>query len=177
MFKIQLNYHKHANTINSAGDVIDLILAYWLFTIIKEVDGGLPASVQSRMTLNLGIDFALGFVPILGDLADAAFRCNTKNVSLLEAHLKSKYGPSDLKAQKASGLEPFDDDPDFDRPNHGTTTAAGGYGSVNGQRQGQPQQQRVQQNQTQTVVQPSSTGKKWYHFGGSKSQDVESGHN
>lgn len=156
--------HTDGVRFRSAGDIIDLLLAYYLFTIIKSVDGGLPASLQSRMTLNLGLDFALGFVPILGDLADAAFRCNTKNVSLLEAHLKAKYGPADAVALKHSGLEPFDDDPDFD-------TAAKPQG-VAAHRQQQQQQQRVIQNQqTQSGVEPVRGGGKWYHFGSKAGQN------
>ena len=120
------------------------------------------------MTLNLGLDFALGFVPILGDIADAAFRCNTKNVSLLEAHLKAKYGPADAAALKRSGLEPFDDDPDF------TDTAAKPHGAaapLQQQPQQQAQQQRVLPNRhNQPVPEPAGNGGKWYHFGSRSGQ-------
>ena len=39
------------------------------------------------MWLNLALDFVVGLVPFLGDLADAVFRCNTKNAVILERFL------------------------------------------------------------------------------------------
>lgn len=44
----------------------------------------------------MALDFAVGLVPILGDLADAAFKCNGKNVRLLEQHLDKRYKPKEL---------------------------------------------------------------------------------
>lgn len=53
----------------------------------QKVDDGLPRNVEQKMWLNLAIDFLVGLVPFLGDLADAVFRCNTKNAVLLERFL------------------------------------------------------------------------------------------
>jgi hypothetical protein len=39
------------------------------------------------MILNVGVDTLLGAVPALGDVFDAAWKSNTKNVALLERHL------------------------------------------------------------------------------------------
>lgn len=36
------------------------------------------------------IDFGIGLVPILGDFADAWFKCNTRNNLLLERYLREK---------------------------------------------------------------------------------------
>jgi len=53
----------------------------------QKVDNGLPRNIEQKMWLNLAIDFLVGLVPFLGDLADAVFRCNTKNAVLLERFL------------------------------------------------------------------------------------------
>ena len=53
----------------------------------QKVDNGLPRSVEQKMWMNLALDFIVGLVPFLGDLADAVFRCNTKNAVLLERFL------------------------------------------------------------------------------------------
>ncbi|MFT5887385.1 MAG: hypothetical protein ACI9BO_000191, partial [Zhongshania sp.] len=41
-------------------------------------------SIQLRMLGNIGLDFVLGSVPIVGDIADVAFRKNMRNADLLE---------------------------------------------------------------------------------------------
>jgi hypothetical protein len=56
----------------------------------KKVDGGLPGRISFMMLLNIIIDLAIGFVPLVGDLADAIYKCNTRNAILLEKHLRDK---------------------------------------------------------------------------------------
>ncbi len=41
----------------------------------------------ARMLGNVGIDFVVGVVPVVGDLFDFVFKANRKNMRLLEAHL------------------------------------------------------------------------------------------
>lgn len=37
-----------------------------------------------RLLLNVGIDGAVGLVPVLGDIVDAFYKCNTRNAARLE---------------------------------------------------------------------------------------------
>jgi hypothetical protein len=53
-----------------------------------------PAIVQARMVLNAAIDMAIGLVPLLGDLADVAWKANLRNVALLERHAQPGVPPS-----------------------------------------------------------------------------------
>lgn len=64
----------------------------------QQVEGGLPADIKSLMMFNIIIDFAIGLVPFLGDIADALFRANTRNAVILEKHLRKK-GAAALQAQ------------------------------------------------------------------------------
>ncbi len=48
---------------------------------------GAPKSVVSRMLVNVGIDTVVGWVPLLGDLFDVAWKSNVRNMALLEQHL------------------------------------------------------------------------------------------
>lgn len=43
-----------------------------------------------RMTLNLGVDWFVGLVPVLGQVLDAAYKANVKNLRLLEAEFGSR---------------------------------------------------------------------------------------
>jgi Domain of unknown function (DUF4112) len=42
----------------------------------------------ARMLGNVGVDFVIGAIPIVGDLFDLAFKANRKNARLLERHLE-----------------------------------------------------------------------------------------
>lgn len=46
----------------------------------------LPRIVQMRMLINALVDALLGFVPILGNIADIGWRANTWNMRMLERH-------------------------------------------------------------------------------------------
>jgi hypothetical protein len=54
---------------------------------------GVPPVIVLRMLLNIGIDALLGAVPLLGDLFDAAYRANEKNLDLLEEHADAGRRP------------------------------------------------------------------------------------
>lgn len=74
--------------IPAAGDVVDALMAFmvvWTCTQAK-----IPAALKSRMIMNIALDFGIGLVPFLGDIADAFFRCNTRNAALLWKHLQAR---------------------------------------------------------------------------------------
>ncbi|KIV93993.1 hypothetical protein PV10_05159 [Exophiala mesophila] len=72
------------------GDVLDLFFALLVYRTIISVEGGLPSSVKMRMKFNIILDFLIGLVPFVGDIADAAYKCNTKNVIILEEQLRER---------------------------------------------------------------------------------------
>lgn len=79
--------------IPGAGDVVTTAVAAW---VIKEAAKlGLPRHVVARMVANVLIDFVIGSVPVLGDVADVFFKANLRNLDLLERHL-SKRDPLDV---------------------------------------------------------------------------------
>lgn len=52
------------------------------------------------MIFNMALDFAVGLIPILGDLADAQLKCNGRNVRLLEEHLDKMYKPDQVRREE-----------------------------------------------------------------------------
>lgn len=48
---------------------------------------GIPRATILRMVANVGIDAALGSIPLVGDLFDIAFQANTKNLELYRSAL------------------------------------------------------------------------------------------
>ena len=58
---------------------------------------GAPASLLARMGWNLLVDVVVGAVPFLGDLFDAGFKANMRNLALLDRHAQardSRGGPA-----------------------------------------------------------------------------------
>lgn len=74
------------------GDISTPIFAALL--LIQGVRMRLPFVVQAQMVLNAAIDMLLGFVPVLGDLADIGFKANLRNLALLERHSSRGVPPS-----------------------------------------------------------------------------------
>lgn len=54
------------------------------------IEPALPKELKSKMVINLILDFLIGLVPLLGDIADAVYKCNTKNFVLLEKELNKR---------------------------------------------------------------------------------------
>ncbi len=48
---------------------------------------GVPATVLTRMLVNVATDSIVGAIPLLGDLFDVRFKANMRNAALLDEHL------------------------------------------------------------------------------------------
>jgi Domain of unknown function (DUF4112) len=68
------------------GDAIGILLSCYI--LFHALQFRLPRSILLRMVLNILIDGIVGTIPILGDLFDSTWKANTRNVNLLEAHLR-----------------------------------------------------------------------------------------
>ncbi len=49
-----------------------------------------PPGVAARMVANVLLDIGVGSIPLIGDLFDAAFKANTRNMALLEPYLQPR---------------------------------------------------------------------------------------
>lgn len=67
------------------GDAISA--AFALFIILEARGAGASISVILRMLGNVLIDAVAGSVPIIGDLFDAAYKANKRNIDLLDDFL------------------------------------------------------------------------------------------
>ena len=74
-----------------AGDLVTGFFSVMI--LLHAVRLRIPKVVISRMVLNAGIDLLAGFVPILGDLFDAGYKANLKNLRLLERHARPGVKP------------------------------------------------------------------------------------
>ena len=71
------------------GDAIMLVPSGYI--VYQAYRLGAPRSTLTRMVFNIGLETLVGSVPLIGDLFDATWKSNARNLHLLEKHL----GPSD----------------------------------------------------------------------------------
>jgi hypothetical protein len=65
------------------GDALGVVISSYIIREAARV--GAPPSVLVRMALNVAIEGIVGMIPIAGDVFDAAWKANQRNVALLEA--------------------------------------------------------------------------------------------
>ena len=68
------------------GDAVSAVFSGYI--ILQAARLGAPKSVVTRMIANVALDTVVGWVPILGDLFDVAWKSNLRNMVLLENHLQ-----------------------------------------------------------------------------------------
>jgi hypothetical protein len=67
---------------------------------------GVPRSILVRMLANLGIDFVVGLVPVLGDLFDIGFKANRRNARLLRRHFGGRLAGEPAAPRAARSGKP-----------------------------------------------------------------------
>ena len=93
-----LCYSSVANYPYRLGDFIDLFMAYMVLNTAMKVSPGKDRDkLRATMVMNIIIDFVIGLVPFLGDVADTFFRCNTRNAVALEKMLNARVKASEKR--------------------------------------------------------------------------------
>jgi hypothetical protein len=77
------------------GDLASGVVSLYIISLAAH--HGVSRSTMLRMALNVGIDYALGSVPLIGNLFDFAWKANQRNMALLETSLAA--GPSERRRQ------------------------------------------------------------------------------
>ena len=72
------------------GDLLGGVAGIYALVIAWRL--GAPPSVLVRMAANLGLDVVAGAVPFAGDLFDAAFKANSRNLALLAQYQLDPVG-------------------------------------------------------------------------------------
>ncbi|KAI0749349.1 hypothetical protein C8Q80DRAFT_619374 [Daedaleopsis nitida] len=90
--------------IPGAGDAADAALNY-ILVVRKARQAELPGWLIGQMLFNNAISAGVGFVPIVGDIALAMFKANSRNAALLEEYLRVR-GEEYLKAAATRTEDP-----------------------------------------------------------------------
>lgn len=83
--KVRVGFDAILGLIPGLGDVIASAIGGYIVLVASQL--GVPRVVLWRMLWNLGVDTAIGAIPVVGDMLDVAWKANAKNVALLERSL------------------------------------------------------------------------------------------
>ena len=75
------------------GDIITATMGAYLIWEARNL--GMPKWKIWRMVGNLGVDTALGAIPLVGDAFDFLFRSNSRNLRIIKKHL-DKHHPGTI---------------------------------------------------------------------------------
>ena len=75
------------------GDVVTAVMGAYIIWEARNL--GMPQWKLWRMMGNLGVDTALGAIPLVGDAFDFLFRSNTRNLRIIRKHL-DKHHPGTI---------------------------------------------------------------------------------
>ncbi|MEL7730131.1 DUF4112 domain-containing protein [Citromicrobium bathyomarinum] len=67
------------------GDIFGVAMGTYIVWEARNL--GMPKWHMSRMIGNVAIDGVIGFVPLAGDMADFAFRSNTRNLKIVKKYM------------------------------------------------------------------------------------------
>lgn len=68
------------------GDAAGAVLSSYV--VVQAARLGAPAPSLLRMLMNVGIEAAMGTIPLAGDLFDAAYKANARNAAILRRELE-----------------------------------------------------------------------------------------
>ena len=68
-----------------AGDAVSVAISVW--PLMEAKRAGVRRRTLLRMVANLGLDFLVGLVPLVGVVPDAWYKANTRNLKLMEKEL------------------------------------------------------------------------------------------
>lgn len=74
------------------GDAMAMLPSLYILQVANMA--GAPRRLLARMAWNIGIDWAIGIVPVVGDILDVAYKSNLRNVALLRAHVETRHAVS-----------------------------------------------------------------------------------
>lgn len=71
------------------GDVVTAAMGAYMVWEARNL--GMSKWQLIRMTANVGVDTALGAIPLVGDAFDLVFRSNSKNLRIIKKHLDKHH--------------------------------------------------------------------------------------
>lgn len=99
--RIRFGWDAIIGLIPGLGDSVALLLSAVILIEAKRI--GAPKSLLLKMAGNMGLEWLVGMVPILGDIFDVYWKANIRNMDLLKQHLSRENANLALPETPAPG--------------------------------------------------------------------------
>ncbi len=87
--KIRLGWDSILGLVPGVGDTLALAPAAWIVNEAREL--GAPKSLLVQMGWNVAVDWAIGLLPVIGDIMDVGYKANMRNAALLRRWAEEYY--------------------------------------------------------------------------------------
>lgn len=88
-FGARIGWEAVIGLVPGLGDGVGALFSVYI--VVQAARLGASPAVLGRMLGNVALEALVGAVPLLGDVFDAAFKANVRNVRLLEQHLNAPH--------------------------------------------------------------------------------------
>lgn len=92
ILKVKIGLDPLIGAIVGGGDWVTWLVSIYILWEAMRV--GAPIPLLLKMAWNLTVDVLVGYVPVIGDLADVAIKANRRNVDLLCEHFDANLSPN-----------------------------------------------------------------------------------
>ncbi|MAB07596.1 MAG: DUF4112 domain-containing protein [Rhodobacteraceae bacterium] len=87
--RIRLGWDSIIGLIPGVGDTLALAPALWIVHESRQI--GAPKPLVAQMLGNIGVDWVIGLLPLVGDIFDVGYKSNSKNAALLRRWLEDRH--------------------------------------------------------------------------------------
>ena len=98
---IRVGYDSILGLVPGIGDTLALAPSAYILKLAH--DSGAPPHLLGRMAANLGVDWLIGLVPLVGDIFDVGWKANLKNAALLRQHVERAHGTATSRSPTLTG--------------------------------------------------------------------------
>ncbi len=85
------------------GDALGLLLSSYALWVAFEL--GLPRIVMMRIVVNIVLDWLIGLIPVVGDVADIFWKANQMNLQIVEAAYREMLAQGDSAPSKTVTID------------------------------------------------------------------------
>ena len=87
--RIRLGWDSIIGLVPGIGDTLALTPSAYIVYLAHDI--GAPKHLLARMAGNVGIDWVIGLVPLVGDIFDVGFKANLRNAALMRDFAEKRH--------------------------------------------------------------------------------------
>jgi hypothetical protein len=88
----RIGYDALVGMIPGVGDIVGMVVSSYI--VLQAARFRIPRATLLRMIANVAVEALIGAIPLLGDVFDATYKANLRNVRLLHSRLEEAETPA-----------------------------------------------------------------------------------